>query len=450
MKNNKVLIILAVILLNALVFYMVGPTLFGQTSKYDQALADARAYAEQELCSKAVECYEEALSIEDTLAVQIEMLDAYEKGMNIGEFTSSYQVFNKVGDVVEAYRDQPLAYETACEFFLRYGKYEECADALMEARDRKVHSTKLDELREQVRYQYVRRYSMYESVLPCFDGYFTVSADGAYSHLDSFGASYSSGDYTYVSSFSEGYAFAKAIHPEGGEKSFIINEDEQRQVYLDGIETSSGLGAAVNAAGESVLLLAGKAGKTYKYYDINGKEAFGDYAFAGRFRNNVAAVKDAKGNWSLINGTGAAIGNTTFVDVVLNEFDECAPKGLIIADDGSGYHLYDTTGQQIGDFVCDGAKAFVDDYAAFKNGDKWGYVDAQGKVVIDAQYDDAKSFSNGIAGVKTGTTWQFINAKNEVVIQETFEDVGYLNENGICFVMINGYWSNLEFYYTGK
>lgn len=93
---------------------------------------------------------------------------------------------------------------------------------------------------------------------------------------------------------------------------------------------------------------------------------------------------------------------------------------------------------------------FVDSYAAFKDGEKWGFVDTEGNVVIEAQYDDAKSFSNRMGAVKNGEVWSFINPQNKVVIEETFEDVDYLNAKGICFVKIDGYWSNLEFYYTGE
>lgn len=449
-KNNKVLIIIGVILLNVLVLFMLGQSMLGKTSEYDKTLAEARMYAEQELCSKSIDKYNDAISIKDTLSVRLEMIEVYEKGMNIGEFTNAYDVFNAIGYIVEDYREEKAAYENACEFFMRYGKYEECATALMQARDLHITSDKIEELREQVRYQYERRYSMYETVLPCYDGYYTVSADGVYSHLDDEASPYSDGTYTYVSSFSEGYAFAKATHPDGSEKSFVINEEEQRQIYLDGVDTSSGVGAGNDKDGNKVLLLSCKVGEKYKYYKINGKEAFGDYAFAGRFRNNVAAVMESEGKWKLINGTGKAIVDKTFTDVVLNEFDECAPKGIIIANDGNGYHLYNHKGQQIGDFTCDGAKAFVDSYAAFKDGEKWGFVDTEGKIVIKAQYDDAKSFSNRMGAVKNGDVWSFINPQNEVVIEETFEDVDYLNEKGICFVRIDGYWSNLEFYYTGE
>ncbi len=450
MKNNKILIIISVILLNVLVLFMIGQSFLGKASDYDIALSEARAFAKQELCSKAIDRYNDALSIEDSLDVRIEMLDVYEKGLNIGEFTNAYEVFGAVEEITEKYRDDSKAYENACDFLLKNGKYEECAQALMQARDLNVTSDKIEELCKNVRYKYDKKYKMYETLLPCYDGYYTASSDNAYVHLDEEAAPYSDGSYSYLSSFSEGYAFAKSIYPDGSEKSFIINEDEQRQVYLADVEMSSGIGAGQNKKGDTILLLSCKVGEKYKYYDINGKEVFGNYKFAGRFRNNIAAVQESEGKWKLIDGTGKAIVNKTFTDIILNEFDECAPKGIIIANDGDGYHLYNHKGKQIGDFSCDDAKAFVDSYAAFKKGDKWGFVDTNGKIIIEAQYDDAKSFSNELGAVKIVDAWSFISPENEVVVEETFEDVDYLNDKGVCFVMTDGYWSNLEFYYNGK
>ena len=320
----------------------------------------------------------------------------------------------------------------------------------MKARDLKITSEKIEELREQVRYVYQKHYSMYETVMPSCSGYYVVSADGGMSLLDELGAAYSDGSYTYLSSFSQGYAFAKAIHPDGTEKSFIIDEEEQRQVYLEGVETSSGVGAAKDKDGNTLLLLSCKVGDKYKYYKLDGKEAFGEYAFAGRFRNNIAAVMESEGQWKLIDGTGKAIVDKVFDHIIVNEFDECAPKGIIIADDGEGYKLYNHLGEQIGGFVCDDAKAYIDSYIAFEEEGKWGFVDAEGNVVIAAQYDDAKSFSNKMGAVKIGEKWSFINPENEVVIEDTFDDVDYLNSKGICFVKTDGYWSDLEFYYTGE
>lgn len=449
-KSNKILIIIGVILLNVLVLYMIGQNLMGKTSEYDEFLAEARNYAKEELCSKSIEKYEDALAIKDTLDVCLEMIPVYEKGINNGEFGNVYNIVSTLRYIIRDYRNDAAAYEEACDFFLRYEKYEECADALIQARDLNITSEKIEKLRSDVRYQYQKNYSMYDTVLPCYDGYYTVSKNGAFLHLDDEASPYSGASYTYLSSFSEGYAFAKSDYYDGTEKSFIINENEQRQVYLENVESSSGAGVGKDENGNQILLLSCKIEDKYTYYNINGEKAFGEYVFAGRFRNNVAAVMKSEGEWKLIDGTGEAITDETFTDVVLNEFDECAPKGIIIANNGEGYHLYNHKGEQIGDFVCDGAKAFVDSYAAFKKGERWGFVDVEGNVVIDASYDDAKSFSNQMGAVKNGETWFFINSDNEITVEETFEDVDYLNSKGICFVKINGYWCNLKFYYTGK
>lgn len=455
MKNNKILIIVGIILLNVVVIFMVGQNLFGKTSQYDKTLAEARAYAEQELCSKALEKYNEAITIEDTLAIRLEMLELYQKGIDIGEFTGTYEIFTSVDTMVQTFREDVTAYEKACEMMLKYNKYEECAKVLMFAREQKITSEKIEEYREQVRYQYIKNYSMYKEVSPSFDGMIKVLTEEDYTFItDEASPDY---DYTYLeaSSFSEGYAFAKVDYPDGTTRSIVVNKDGQRQSYLKGVESSSGVGRAENKDGENIYLLACKVGEKYKYFDINGKEFEGEYAFAGRYRNNIAAVMESEGAWKLIDGTGKAIIDKTFSDVALNEFDECAAKGFVFAKTGDKFHLYaydaeNETLKQVEGFSCDDAKPFWGKYAAFKSGELWGFVDQQGKVIIEPQYEDAKSFSNSLGAVKIGGEWNFINPKNEIIIQETFEEVGYLNDKGICFVKSDGYWSYLKMYYTGE
>lgn len=448
MKNNKVLIIVGIIFLNLLVIYMVGQSLLGKTSQYEQTIADARKYAEQELCSKSIEKYNEAILTKDTVKLRLEMIDVYEKGIDIGEFTNTYSVFSTITSMVDTYREDAVVYEAACEIFLKYGKYEDCAKVLMQARDFNVSTDKIEEFRENVRYQYTKNFAMYTDVLPGYDGMYVVVSDGGYTFLNDECSPQIESEFSYASSFSEGYAFVKKVYSDGTTKSFVIDKEGIRQTYLNDVETSSGVGRAKNSKGEDILLLACKVGDTYKYFDINGKEHLDEYVFAGRFRNNIAAVQESEGKWKLIDGTGKPITDKTFADVILNEFDECAPKGLIIAKEKDKYHIYDMEAKKISDFSCDGAKAFVDKYAAFKSGDKWGFVNSEGKVIIEPQYEDAKSFSNNMGAVKVGEQWQFISPKNEIAIQETFEDVRYLSDKGICFVKSEGYWSYLKMYYT--
>ena len=449
-SNNKVLIIIGIVLMNILVVFMVAQSFMGKTSEYDEALIAARAYVEKDLCSKAMEKYEDAVEIEDNIDLRLEMISVFEKGLDSGEFTQAYKIFNEIEDAVNVFRTEPSVYEAACELLMKYEKYEDCAALLMQARDLYVTSEKIEELREQIRYTYKKHYSVYDDVQPTFDGMITAFKDEKYVYLTDEVASSLDSGYIYGTSFSEGYAFVKTLNADGTERGFVIDKSGQRQFYVEGAESASGFGRAVNSEGEQYILLTCKVGEAYKFFNLNGEQVFEDFAYAGRFRNNAAAVKTSDGKWSVIDGTGAVIGGKTFEDIVLNEFEECAAKGIIIAKENGKYHLYDNKLNQIGDFSCDGAKAFVDEYAAFMDGDKWGFVGADGTVLIEAQYEDAKSFSNSMGAIKTADGWSFINASNEIVIDEIFEDAGYLNDKGICFIKNNGSWSYIIMYYTGK
>jgi len=225
MKNNKALIIIGVILLNILVVFMIGQSLMGKTTQYEKLLTEARSLAEQELCSKSIAKYNEAVMVKDTLDVRLEMIDVYEKGIDIGEFTNTYDVMTAVTTIVDTFRQEPLAYEEACEMFLKYDKYEECAKVLMQARDLRVTSEKIEEFRSQVRYQYTKYFAMYTEVLPVFNGIYTVKADNAYTFLSDEGSPDYDGAFIEASSFSEGYAYVKGAHPDGTDRSFIINKD---------------------------------------------------------------------------------------------------------------------------------------------------------------------------------------------------------------------------------
>ena len=450
MKNNKPLIIIGVILLNVIVIFIIGQSLLGKASSYDLKVAEAREYAEQKLCSKAITAYNEALIMKDTLDLRLEMIDVYKKGIEIGEFVNTYDIITSVTTAVDAYRTTPKVYEAACDLFLQYGKYEDCAKILMQARDLHVSSDKIDEFREKVRYQYTKYFAMYSNVLPENNEMYTVETEGNYTFLNNEASPNVKGGYTYASSFSNGYAFVQTVDAEGKTRSFVINKSGERQIYINDAETSSGVGKGKDKDGNELLLLACKVGDTYSYYGMNGKKLFGEYQFAGRFRNNIAAVQEKDGKWKLINATGSTITDKTFTDVILNEFDECAPKGFIFVKEGEKYHLYNHKMERIGNFECDGAKPFAGDYAAFKSGELWGFVNTDGKVIIEAQYEDAKSFSGSMGAIYGGGTWRFVNSKGEVVIKETFEDVGYMSESGICFVKTKGYWSYLKFFYTGK
>ena len=446
MKNNKALIIICVILLNILVVFMISQAFYGKESDSERLLRLARTCTEQNLCRKALGYYNEALTYEDSLDVRIEMIQVYEKAVETGEFQSINNVFTNVQEIVELYPGEVKAYEAVCGFMEKYEQIETCVELLMQAEDRKLVSQTLADLRERVRYIYKLSYTMYSNVSSEYSGSYLVQIDDVYSLLTS-GLGNIAGGFSYASSFSEGYAFVRIGDENEEFMSCIIDRAGIRQCYLENVTESSGVGLGANTEGEAILLLACKVDGKYTYYDLTGKPVFGDYLFAGRFRNNVAAVKESENSWKLINALGEPIVDTVFEDVILNEFDECAPKGRIFAKTEGKYYLYDMTGTRIGDFSCDDARPYIENVTAFKVDGKWGFVDTEGNVLIQPKYDDAKAFSKGIAGVQQEGVWTFVDSGGEIVIQGDYEDVGYMGSNGLCFVKMDGRWAVLQMYY---
>lgn len=434
--KNKSLIILAVVLLNVLAAAMIISSLISGNSKYNDAISLARKYSEQNLCSKAITQYEEVLKIKDTIEVRTEMILTYQKGLENGEFTNKYEIDNQVFAVIDAHRNDNKAYEYSAQFFFDTGDFEDCVTVLKQAEHQNVSSKKLKEITENVRYKYSLAYSMYSDVKPIFDGKYAVREGESYRYLDNKASSAVGSGYSFASSFSEKLAFVK----KNG-FTFIVNEAGERQAYFsETIASSSGVGSG---------LLACLEDEVYKYYDINGEYKFGEYKFAGRFRNNIAAVKVSEDEWYLINPEGKKIIETKFEDILLNEHDECAARGIIFAKTNGKYKMYNLDLKQVGSLECDDACLFVSEgYAAFAKDGKWGFVDEKGKIVIEPKFDDAKSFSSGLAGVKNGDMWSFIDTNGKIVIEGNFEDVDYMNDAGLCFVKTEGYWKYISLYYV--
>ncbi len=449
MKNNKVLVIVMVVFLNLISCIMVGQDIFNGNSEYNDALAEARSFSESNLCSKAIEAYNEVVSIKDTVEIRKEMVETFGKGLDNGEFSNQYEIVNEVIDMLEVYPEDIKMYEIVTSFLAKYEQYEDCVELLNKAKALNLSSEGLKKTLESVRYMYSRKYSMYTNVYPEYDGKYLVDDDGEFRFVDENGSSIVDNGLSFATPFSEGYSLVKKINPEGVTETYLVNSEGIRQAYFNnGIVDSTGVGKGKDEKGNDILLIACQINGTYQYYDMKGQPLYDKYMYAGRFRNNVAAVQVGDNQWKFLNAEGKFITNTVFTDVVLNEFGDCAPKGFIIAAEKDKYCIYDTELKKIGNFSCDGAKAFVDDLAAFKSGDKWGFVDSTGKVVIEPQYEDAKSFSNGIAAVCINSTWKFIDKSTKVVIDGEYEDAGYLSKSGMCFVKEEGYWTSLKMYYV--
>ena len=128
MKNNKVLALAALIFLNIIAGYLVFTNTFGGASKFDRTVEKARDYYENKLYAKSVETYEEALAIKSSADICVEEINAYDAGLEYGEFTSATGINSELDIMIDNYYKEIKVYERVCDFCLKYEEYEACVD----------------------------------------------------------------------------------------------------------------------------------------------------------------------------------------------------------------------------------------------------------------------------------------------------------------------------------
>ena len=77
MKNYKYLIPVALVVCMILGVYSLVSSAVSQKKEYDENLTAARKYSEQEIVEDAVLCYQNALDIQDSVEVSIELGQMY-------------------------------------------------------------------------------------------------------------------------------------------------------------------------------------------------------------------------------------------------------------------------------------------------------------------------------------------------------------------------------------
>lgn len=435
MKLNKYLIIVLIIVFNVLAIIVAVPAMFSENEEYEGFLQEARRYSEQNLCEKAMISYSRAAEIQDDIALREEMANVYYRGIQNGEFSSYYGFSDFLFSMMDDYRKELLAYEIAIPYLFQFQQYEDCVAALSQAEKFQIDSEKISDIREKIKYLYEINFSTYENVIYTpEDGYLVKNEQ--YRFLSETMGPVNGIGYEYATPLLEGLALVKLE-----DATVLVSDNGRREAYFSNeISESTGVGDS---------LIACKVGDVYAYYDLQGNKLFGNYIFAGRFANGVAAVMTEEG-WQIIDTEGKPINDGYFEEIKLSQTNDCAQAGIIIAKSKGKYGLYDCEATKIAEIAIDDADVFLEQagYAACKIGDKWGYMDYSGQIVIAPQYAEAKSFSNGLAGVKEDDVWSFINSENEIVITGEFSDVSYFNKKGYCFTKGEIYWQYLSRYYN--
>jgi hypothetical protein len=154
-----------------------------------------------------------------------------------------------------------------------------------------------------------------------------------------------------------------------------------------------------------------------------------EYGQAESFSDGYARVRRGK-NWLAVDKRGAALA----IDPAFSVHK--ASEGLFVAarEDKPGLSVFGPKGALVFDCEYDILLKYSEGLAAFKSGDKWGYLDAKGRIAVPAVYKSANEFSEGLAnvGLESGKT-TFIDKKGKPISEDGWSLCAYEFRDGLCY-----------------
>lgn len=430
MKNNRMLIVLAVIVFLLLGWYQIFNEPAQKAQKYQEALQTARGYMEEESYEYAVEAYEDVKKIQDSLELWVESSEAYRACMEADSPRyGELQYRRYLEKISENYPTEPKGYELLFDYYYEQGQMQKCLVVLTDANGRKAESNLLREDYEKIRYAAELDMTRYNDYMPYCGGAWMVLAGEGWCYIDDDESKIISASYDYAAPF-------------GNNTAYVVSGDVAKLIDGTGstIKIVSEIYVETGFFAEGLMPVC--VGSAYYYVNEDLEYVMGPYGYAGSFSSGVAAVKE-DGAWSIIDPKGNVIAKE-LRDVKLDKLGRCAPAGMIVADDGSGYRLFDLEMKAHGDSWED-ADVYLGGDIAVCDGSHWGYIDSTGAQVIECGFTEARSFSGGVAAVQREGLWGFINPRAEMVIENVYEDAAYFDPEGLGFVMKDGYWHSIAF-----
>lgn len=378
---------------------------------------------------KAVECYENIITINPSLENYLELCDVYYEAGRTNMYSETLQT------VINVFPDKTRPYELLGQYYLDTMAFTECKDTTGAALEKGVKSKLIEDLYYESAYTHDTHICNLESASRYYNGYSVVNKEAGFYYVDtSIQASW--GPYEYATSFTDVLA---AVLGSANTYYYINLEGEK---YL----STTGNHKIAYSFCEGFAIVETKDGK-YKYLSTDNKLQGGEFEYATLYKNGVAGVKHG-GKWYLIDTTGVQIeGTKAYADILYDEDNICSNSGVVFVSDGKdkGYYMVNLKGEKIGKDTYEDAKPFFDSsITAVKKGGKWGFVDTNGKLIIDYQYEDAQPFGYDTGAVKVDGKWGFVAANNRMVIEPKYEDAKSFSADKICPVMIDGKWGYLQ------
>ena len=422
----RIFAIIFVILSGAAVFFAVFSDNKKKDDSYSEYIELAVKNAEKDIPYNAVMYYRKAFEIR---CADEETYEAYIAQCELlgGDF-----YYDAINDYLNKFPDSPRAHEALCKYYFDGQDYKRVFEVALDAKERDIATDAVKEMFINSRYKYKYIKGGLTEATPFLGKYAKVKRDDFYGYIED------NGQFLLFPRYEEAGFFAgdsTAVKADG--KWMMINE----LGYKVAVCSSEPDGMSYMSNG----IVPIKVGEKYGYTDTSLviPESL-PYDYASNFRSDVAAVKKGE-KWAIINSNREYVTEFIFDDVIIDDFNTCINNGIILARQGSKYYLYDATGTKISENGYEYVYPFAsEEYAAFKKGDKWGFIDATGQVVIEPQFDEAKSFCVGLAPVKVGELWGYINTDGKVCIDCVFEDCIPFSSNGVTAVKEQTGWSYIK------
>ena len=427
---KKVRIVLSVVFVLALIgsWGIVVKNNVESKESYKKSIANGDKWTQKKLYDRAIDEYEKAIKYKNTEETWDKLLNAYKKRcdeQDIYGYEAVEEYVEKLKEAVKKDKNNEKRVIELAEIYINEDAYENAYKCLNEAYKNGIKSKKITELITKVKYAYDIQSNGYDDFYSYDNGKYVVKNGNLWGIIDGKGQMDTNLNYQYISMIGDNSLRIKTINNE----SRLFNEDGK----VLGIFDFPVMDAGIYSEG----LIAIRKDEKYSYYDSTGKKKFGEYDFAGAFKNGMAAVKDGT-KWKFINTEGKVEKECDWDEIVLDNKGYYINNDVIIAKTNEKYEMYNSKFKKIGKFQCDELDMSTDEgIFAFKENEKWGFVNSEGKIIIKPEYDEALSFSNGLAAVCKNEKWGFITEENKLVIDYTFDGADYFNNKGVCFIKEN-------------
>ncbi len=430
MKNYKGLVpvVLAVCLL--LSFYMLVTTRGDLANQYNVYLAKAREYGEQGIVVDAVNNYNAAMAIENSLELHLEVGDLYVKMEELDMAIGWGQ------NMIEVFPTEVAAYEFLLTRYRENSDFHRCYALYDVIQKRELSSVKITEIMKDIQYMFYFGES-YDDVGPYSDGYYSINREGKWGLAWADGSRVVYNRYASVGAFVNGLAPVKTFDDE----VYFIDADGNKKKT---VVAAGNLTELQPLVGE---IYAGFDGTTWGFYDATDKKVNGDYSEVSLLANGVAAVQK-DGVWQIVDMNFNNIGTDTYTDVKHDDRGVVCRNNIIFVNSGNGYYMIDSGGKRVCDKVFEDVRLFGDQtYAAVKTNQGWTFIDGTGAFAFkDRYFDDARSFVNGFAAVCDDGLWGYIDQQGNEVIGFQFADAKDFNPYGNAFVKTENAWVMIRLY----